>query len=111
MNWMLESKNGLKPVRRIIVSKQVRDKIDELEVYLKDELRLSKDAARKCSGRMRQFVLSLASNVDYPICRFKKWCVLGYHCAIFEKDWVFAYEILKEGIIIRDMSHTKLLQE
>lgn len=111
MNWMHELRNGLTPVRKIIVSKQVRDKIDELESYLKDELQLSKEAARKRSSRMRQFVLSLSGNVDYPLCRFKRWCALGYRCAIFEKDWVFAYEILEEGIIIRDMSNTALLQE
>lgn len=98
-------------MRNIIISKSVRDKIDELEAYLRDDLKLSKDAARKRSDRMRKFVLSLAGDVDFPRCRFKKWCVLGYRCAVFEKDWVFAYEVVREGIIIRDMANTALLAE
>jgi len=97
-------------VRKIIVSRQVRDKISDLETYMRNELKLSKEAARRRSDRMRQFVLSLANNADYPFCRFKKWCVLGYRCAVFEKDWVFAYEVFDEGIIIQDMSNTSILK-
>ncbi len=98
-------------MRNIIVSKQVRDKIGELESYLLNDLKLSHDAARKRSDRMRQFVYSLAQDVDFPICRFKRWCQLGYRCAVFEKDWVFAYEVVPEGVIIRDMSNTAILKE
>ena len=36
---------------------------------------------------------------------------LGYHCAVFEKDWVFAYEVFDEGVIVRDMANTALLAE
>ncbi len=61
---------------------------------------------------MRQFVFSFADEtVKYPLCRFKRWCKLGYRCAVFEKHWVFAYEIFPEGIIIRDMSHTAALDD
>lgn len=98
-------------MRKIIISKQVQDKISDLESFLKNDLQLSKEAARKRSDRMRKFVHSLACDVDYPLCRFKKWCALGYRCAVFEKEWIFAYEILDEGIVIRDMSNTALLQE
>ena len=98
-------------MRNIIISKSVRDKIDELEAYLRDDLKLSKEAARKRSNKMRNFVLSLSGNVEHPRCRFKIWCALGYRCAVFEKDRVFAYEVITEGIIIRDMSNTALLTE
>ena len=98
-------------MRNIIISKGVRDKIDELEAYLRDDLKLSKEAARKRSDKMRKFVLSLAGDVDFPRCRFKRWCVMDYRCAVFEKDWVFACEVVEEGIIIRDMSNTALLTE
>ncbi len=99
-------------MRNIIVSTQTRSKISELESYLKDDLKLSKEAARKYSDRMRLFVLSLADEtVNYPLCRFKRWCIMGYRCAIFEKNWIFAYEITPEGIIIQDMSNTALLND
>ena len=73
----------------------------ELESYLINELKLSKAAALRRSARMRKFVSSLSAPADYPLCRFKKWRMLGYRCAVFEKDWIFAYEIFIDGIIDR----------
>ena len=96
-------------MREVLVDGKVWDKISELELYLKDELKLSKEAARRRSDRMRDFVASFRNAVDYPLCRFKRWRLLGYHCAIFDKDWIFAYEIFDEGVIVRDMSNTALL--
>ena len=98
-------------MREVVISDTVQGKIDEIELFLRDSLGMSKEAARKRCDRMDEFFESLAVRADYPLCRFKKWRVLGYHCAVFEKDWVFAYELFDDGIIIRDMSHTKLLQE
>jgi hypothetical protein len=98
-------------MRKVHISKTVLHKISELELFLKNELKFSKEAARKRSDRMRVFVASLRHSVDYALCRFKKWQELGYRCAVFEKDWVFAYEIFEDGVIVRDMSHTALLVE
>jgi len=98
-------------MRKIHISKPVLKKISELELFLKNELKLSKEAARKRSDRMREFVASLSNPADYALCRFKKWRELGYRCAVFEKSWVFAYEIFDDGVIVRDMSHTAMLIE
>lgn len=98
-------------MRKVQISGLVKDKISELESYLIEELKLSEKAALRRSHRMREYVRSFSNLVHYPLCRFKKWRQLGYRCAVFEKDWVFAYEIFEDGIIIRDMSHTSLLTE
>jgi len=98
-------------MREVQVSKQVWDKISELETYLQVELKFSKEAARKRSDRMSVFLKSLSIPVDYVLCRFKRWRIKGYHCAVFEKDWVFAYEIFENGVIVRDMAHTATLIE
>lgn len=98
-------------MREVLVSKIVMDKVFELKSYLLDDLKLSEEAALKRTDRIDRFITRLGALVDYPLCRFEKWRMLGYHCAVFEKDWVFAYELFDNGIIIRDMSHTKLLQE
>jgi hypothetical protein len=58
---------------------------------------------------MQDFVTSFIIPTAYPICRFKKWQDLGYRCAVFEKDWIFAYEVFDKGIIIRDLLHTTTL--
>jgi hypothetical protein len=60
---------------------------------------------------MREYVRALGNVADYSLCRFKKWRVSGYNCAVFEKDWVFAYEVFEDGVIVRDMSHTSVLTE
>ena len=96
-------------MRKVIVSDIVREMLNELEYYLIDELKLSEEAALNRSHRMRIFITSLSAPVDYPLCRFKRWNALGYRCAMFEKDWVFAYKVVPEGIIVCDMSHTSLL--
>ena len=98
-------------MREVLISGQVLNKINELESFLKDELKLSKEAARNRSDRIRKFMYSFNIEVDYPLCRFKKWRILGYRCAVFEKTWIFAYEIFENGVIVRDMSHTALLAE
>ena len=85
--------------------------LDDLADYLVDELKVSEEFACKRIGRIRIFLASLGKPADYALCRFKKWRTLGYRCAVFEKDWVFAYEIFDDGVIVHDMSHTALLTE
>ena len=83
----------------------VMEMLAELRTYLAVELKLSEEAAE----RIRAFLKSLGAPVDYPLCRFKRWNALGYRCAVFEKEWVFAYKTVPQGIIICDMSHVKTL--
>jgi hypothetical protein len=98
-------------MREIRISDAVMDEVSNLRIYLIEQLKLSRNAAQKRVDRIDGFLLSLANEVDYPLCRFKKWRIMGYRCVVFEKDWVFAYEIFEDGIIVRDMSHTSLLTE
>ena len=98
-------------MRKVLLSNLVTSKISDLRVYLVSDLKLSREAAHHRIDRIDIFLHSLANFVDYPTCRFKKWRKLNLRCAVFEKDWVFAYERFDDGIIIRDMSHTSLLKE
>jgi len=95
----------------VIVSYTVWDKIIALRIYLSEELKMSHEAALKRTDRMNNFLKSLNGIAVYPLCRFRKWRILGYRCVVFERDWVFAYEILEDGIIVQDMSHTAVLAE
>jgi len=72
----------------VILSDCVIEKITELELYLKNTLKFSKEAAKKRTDRMGDFLESLDGIAVYPLCRFLRWRVLGYHCVVFEKDWV-----------------------
>jgi hypothetical protein len=97
-------------MRNVVVSDVVQNKLAELTGYLKSDLKFSDRAATEYRGRFLTFIGSFSANVDYPLCRFRKWRKLGYRCAVFEKDWVLAYEVFTDGIIVRDMSHTGLLK-
>ena len=94
-------------MRKVAISETILDKVSELRAFLTDELKLSREAAHSRTARIDAFLVSLAGAANYPLCRFKKWHRLGYRCAVFEKDWVFAYEVFDDGIIIRDMCHTE----
>ena len=96
-------------MRKVVISNIAMDKISTLRIYLIEELKLSREAAYTRTDRIDNFLMSLANEVDYSLCRFKKWRTLGYKCAVFENDWVFAYEVFEDGVIVRDMSHTSLL--
>ena len=96
-------------MRKVAISNSVIGKIGILKSYLVSDLNLSESAAMRRIDRIGEFLSSLSAPVNYLLCRFKRWCALGYRCAVFEKDWIFAYEVLNGGIIIRDMSHTSVL--
>ena len=97
-------------MRKVSVSDSVWDRLDLLSDYLTDEYKLSEHAAILRIDRLLNFLFSLGYPADYALCRFKRWRALGYHCAVFE-NWVFAYEIFDDGIIIRDMSNAASLFE
>jgi plasmid stabilization system protein ParE len=97
-------------MRRVIVSRRVRDKIEDLEHYLVDELKLPEEATLRRSRRIRVFIASLAAPGIHALCRFRQWREAGYRCVSVE-GWVFAYEVFDDGVIIRDMSHGKLLAD
>ncbi len=98
-------------MREVVLSALFVDKFDELAAYLKDELKLSEGAVSAYKGRFFSFIRSLGAEADYSLCRFRHWRELGYRCAVFERGWVIAYEAVSGGIIVRDMSHGRLLAE
>ncbi|MCL2131110.1 MAG: hypothetical protein FWH36_01445 [Lentimicrobiaceae bacterium] len=98
-------------MRKVHISNAVRLKIVDLRTFLVVEYNLSEYAAYKRIERIRVFLDSLSIPADYALCRFKKWQELGYRCAVFEKSWVFAYEVFDDGVIVRDMSHAAMLLE
>jgi len=93
----------------IIIPNRLWNKIGAIKNHLINELKLSEEAAINRINRMEDFVTSFAIPTAYPLCRFKKWRELGYRCAVFERDWIFAYEVFDNGIIVRDLVHTATL--
>jgi hypothetical protein len=92
-------------MREVIIPRVLWCKIEDIRDYLIYELKLSETAAEARINRMEKFIASLSNPVDYALCRFKRWRALGYRCVVFENSWVFAYEIIDGGVIVRDMAH------
>ena len=80
------------------------DTLDELTDYMVGNFKLPEEAAMHRIDRLLVFLDNLSNPVDYALCRFKRWRALGYRCAVFE-GWVFAYEIVDGGVIVRDMAY------
>lgn len=58
-------------MREVIVSGHLWDKIEEVNDYLIDELKLSEEATEKRIRRMERFVMNFAKSVNHAPCRFK----------------------------------------
>lgn len=97
--------------RCVTISDKVSDKLADVVAYLKNDLEFSEEAASAYRERFVRFIRSLGNPADYALCRFKKWRKSNYRCAVFEKEWVFAYETFDDGVILRDMSHVSVLNE
>ena len=98
-------------MREVIIPFSLWSKIEDIRDYLIFELKLSEMAAATRINRMEEFIDSLKNPVDYVLCRFKRWRVHGYRCAVFENSWIFAYEIFNGGVIVRDIAHVASLAE
>jgi hypothetical protein len=97
-------------MRKVIISSVVDDRITDLELYLQRDLHFSKQAARRRSDKLRMAILRLRNPGDTALCRFRRWHALGYRCISFE-GWVFAYLVVPEGVIVRDMAHSSVLAD
>ena len=98
-------------MREVIIPYSLWRKIEDIRDYLIFELKLSEKAAGTRINRMEAFINSLKNPADYVLCRFKRWRVHGYRCAVFENSWIFAYEIFDRGVIVRDIAHVSSLTE
>lgn len=61
MSFAGASKNGPKTMREVVISDTVQGKIGELEMFLKEGLKMSKEAAFKRCNRMDDFFESLGT--------------------------------------------------
>lgn len=54
------------------------------------------ETAQKYRRKLYDFGNSLANFPDkYALCRFKIYSARDYHCAVFDKSWVFVYKVIR----------------
>jgi hypothetical protein len=59
---------------------------------------------------MEEHVAKLRCPGDAALCRYRKWRESGYRCISFG-GWVFAYLVVPEGVVVRDMMHGSLIDD
>lgn len=68
------------------------------------------ETAHKYNKKMYEFGNSLGTfALKYALCRHPVYAKRNYHCAVFDKNWVFIYRIENKKVVIYNVIHTALL--
>lgn len=68
------------------------------------------ETAHRFYDRMIDFALSLGDFPEkYAVCRFLQFARRGYHCAVFEENYIFVYKINDNQLnVLRVVSSKKM---
>lgn len=95
---------------KVVLHKNANKSLDDLSDYLALGLKVP-ETASKYIAKMRLFANSLKlQHFAYPICNNEKFRKKSWHCATFNKKWVFAYQIKQDKIVIDEIVFGKLLK-
>ena len=68
------------------------------------------ETAEKYQQELYEFGNSLVSYPDkYSICRYKRYNIRKYRCAVFDRTWIFVYKVIKDRIFVIHVVHTSIL--
>ena len=63
------------------------------------------------ADKLIDFGYSLSLYLEkYPICRQEKFSRFGFRCAVFKKNYVFIYRVVKSTLVIHNIINTKRLR-
>jgi plasmid stabilization system protein ParE len=69
------------------------------------------ETSDKYLNRLKEFAYSLSAFPNkYPICRFQRFAKHNFHCATFERSYVFVYKVVKTKLVIYNIIHGKRLK-
>jgi hypothetical protein len=91
----------MKPVE---IADNVLERLEELFNHIVYEYK-APDTAHDYIEEINEFLQKLGGCFALAKCRSKKWREKGYHCAIFNHRWIFAYQIYDDRVIIHDMEY------
>jgi hypothetical protein len=97
----------MKPVE---IANNVLVCLDELFYYIVNEYK-ALETAHNYINEIKEFLQKLGGCFTLAKCRQKKWHEKGYHCAVFNHRWIFAYQIYDDRVIIHDMDNTANISE
>ena len=89
---------------RLEIKRRANTNIKNLLGYILDKG--YPDTAEKYAARLFEFLYSLADHPNaFVLCRYKKWAVKNYHCAVFEGTYVVAYKVKSNTVYIMNVIH------
>ena len=91
----------MKPVE---IADNVLERLNELFNYIINEYKMP-ETAHNYIEEINEFMQKLGGCFALEKCRLKKWREKGYHCAVFNHRWIFAYQIYDDRVIIHDMKY------
>ena len=91
----------MKPVE---ISDKVLERLDDLFNYIVNEHK-APVTAHTYIEEINGFLQELGGCFKLAKCRQIKWRKKGYHCAVFNHRWIFAYKIYDDRVIIHDMEY------
>lgn len=89
-------------------SKRANNSLQSIYDFISDDSIVNAD---KLLDRMVDFGYALNDFPNkYPLCRFKRFIKQNLRCAVFEHNYIFAYKVVKNELLIYTIAHTKRLK-
>jgi plasmid stabilization system protein ParE len=90
---------------KIIFKEKAKQAILDIALYI--ENRGYPETAEKFAQKLVLFANSLASfPKGYPICKQKQFAKYQLHCAVFHKNYIFVYKLIKNTVVVYTVIHT-----
>lgn len=89
---------------KVIFRKKAKFAIRDIAFYI--ELQGYPETAEKFVEKLVRYGHSLSVFPDkYPICKQPQFAKRNMHCAVFHKNYVFVYKLVKTELIIYNIIH------
>lgn len=83
--------------------------IDKIVSYISTEIEMP-ETGLKYGERLIAFAFSLGEYWKaYKTCNYKPWSIRNLQCAVFDKQFVFAFKVIDKHVVIYDIKHGKFL--
>lgn len=93
---------------KVVVTKRADFEMSDIAIYIAEQG--YPETAQRYLKRLNDFAESISFLPQkYPVCRFSQFAKRGYHCAVFEDNYIFVYKIQPQSISILRVIHGRLL--
>ncbi|OFY39308.1 MAG: hypothetical protein A2275_13105 [Bacteroidetes bacterium RIFOXYA12_FULL_35_11] len=88
----------------VVFRPKASDSIDKIVIYIEENG--YPETAIKFSNKLYKFAYSLTLFPNkYAVCRHPQFAKRNYHCAVFHKNYIFVYKLVKNHLVIYNIIH------